>query len=928
MRRAVLLAAALSSLALTVDARELRDTGGPGPEPRAAGRAPDPSLADSFVQIQADGAGAKRFVLGCAEFPVAGFNEWEVCGVMEMGAGAQPAGSKLPPTETGAQDYPSMLAPGQLNEGLMRGLDYALDEARKRGIKARPRLRRAAAPAGQRGFKAGEDGRGHARAGRGGTGRGGAGRQQSSSVTAQSPALPPTWPLPPDLTRCSSQSALRPPTNQDLFKSYVQSIVSRVNTINGRTYAEDPTIMAWDLINEPVCRDCPPGTIAAWVKEMAAYVKSLDSNHLLTIGEEGFYRTTASSVSANPSSDGSQWATEWDQAGASSRLGGRHAPADFVVDHSDSNIDYASFHAWPDLWKCLSCSQALPLDFFSKWIAQHVADAGRLGKPVVLEEFGKAIDGGGRDAYYQAAFQAVEDSLRSGGPLKGALFWQQLYANGQTASDGEGGGAGKFGVYPDSSTFQLVKANAAAVAQLSARAVTQCSKLAAPLALPACSPGCTTVLAAHMRRCHPCRYEGPKCDLDINECARGTAGCAAGAVCVNSPGSYRCECPLGTNGDGTSGACSNDTTAQAQALGQFWNDPHGQASAGWREDQTGKYERDPAFKVLAERLWLCSCLAAPGCEAFTVNEVQHGCFLKAKQCPLNNNCQGPPLMCSSLSDLGQNITLPCGTWTTWYRDTINPFSNSGDAHSRCNVMLRQVTDLHARLVPLEKAALDQTKVVVDAHQPEVVVDAVAAAAALTQTPVSLGGPKYNEKELVNAKGDLPTKVQAEALAPLHAFNTRFDDTVLKQRSVNKAYDEVQAAQKRVDALKSKVENLRLKSQSSDPKAAASLQEAQTTLQVAQDKLTAATNKHDVEEQEQFARVGALVLEAQTLRGVVRAALEQLGLSFLAARDAIPPVDLPGSLPAGFTPTAAQAAARPVSFAAQAATPAAAVIAPH
>jgi hypothetical protein len=25
----------------------------------------------------------------------------------------------------------------------------------------------------------------------------------------------------------------------------------RVNTINGRTYSEDPTIMAWNLINEP-----------------------------------------------------------------------------------------------------------------------------------------------------------------------------------------------------------------------------------------------------------------------------------------------------------------------------------------------------------------------------------------------------------------------------------------------------------------------------------------------------------------------------------------------------------------------------------------------------------------------------------------------------------------------------------------------------
>ena len=87
---------------------------------------------------------------------------------------------------------------------------------------------------------------------------------------------------------------------------------------------------AWNLINEPVCRGCAPGepaclpacpptppspaqpaqlaecnlapccaccaccagTIASWVKEMAAYVKGLDSYHLLTVGEEGFASTT------------------------------------------------------------------------------------------------------------------------------------------------------------------------------------------------------------------------------------------------------------------------------------------------------------------------------------------------------------------------------------------------------------------------------------------------------------------------------------------------------------------------------------------------------------------------------------------------------------------------------------------------------------
>jgi mannan endo-1,4-beta-mannosidase len=48
------------------------------------------------------------------------------------------------------------------------------------------------------------------------------------------------------------------PTKQ-LFKDYVRALLTRTNTITGRQYSEDPTVMAWDLVNEPVCQDCAKG---------------------------------------------------------------------------------------------------------------------------------------------------------------------------------------------------------------------------------------------------------------------------------------------------------------------------------------------------------------------------------------------------------------------------------------------------------------------------------------------------------------------------------------------------------------------------------------------------------------------------------------------------------------------------------------------
>ena len=45
-----------------------------------------------------------------------------------------------------------------------------------------------------------------------------------------------------------------------------------------------------------------------------------------------------------------------------------------------------------------------------------------------------------------------------------------------------------------------------------------------------------------------CRYEGPNCDVDVDECVRATAGCSPHASCLNSKGGFTCTCYYGFTG--------------------------------------------------------------------------------------------------------------------------------------------------------------------------------------------------------------------------------------------------------------------------------------------------------------------------------------------------------------------------------------------
>jgi len=73
------------------------------------------------------------------------------------------------------------------------------------------------------------------------------------------------------------------------FKHFLDFVLNRKNTVNGVLYKDDPAILAWQLGNEFGSFAGDRGLnyeewnprILAWSLEMAAYIKSMDPNHLI-----------------------------------------------------------------------------------------------------------------------------------------------------------------------------------------------------------------------------------------------------------------------------------------------------------------------------------------------------------------------------------------------------------------------------------------------------------------------------------------------------------------------------------------------------------------------------------------------------------------------------------------------------------------------
>ena len=197
-----------------------------------------------------------------------------------------------------------------------------------------------------------------------------------------------------------------------LYLDYVKAVVGRINTQTGKAYKNDPTIMAWQLANEP-----RPGYTAepgmsdlpefySWIHRTAGFIKSIDPNHLISSGNEGY----AGCADYDPC---------------------------FIKAHQSPHIDYLTFHMWPKNWGWINPDNMQnTIENTRKkataYILKHIAYAKKLGKPIILEEFGLPRDKGAitiestttyRDQFYAFIYDQVEYNIVNNGPLVGTNVW-------------------------------------------------------------------------------------------------------------------------------------------------------------------------------------------------------------------------------------------------------------------------------------------------------------------------------------------------------------------------------------------------------------------------------------------------------------------------------------------------------------------------
>lgn len=182
----------------------------------------------------------------------------------------------------------------------------------------------------------------------------------------------------------------------DAFAGFVRAFVPPL--ANSRA-------IVWELANEPRGIN-NVRAFRRWIWETAALIRSLAPGHLITTGSEG--QTASAFFSGN----------------------------DVIADHQSPDIDFVTCHLWAQNWGWIKKDAIArgfdrALGLARRYVDDHAERAAKLGKPLVLEEFGFPRDGGSfdpgatttfRDRYFAELYGQVGRLRRTGG-IAGIMPW-------------------------------------------------------------------------------------------------------------------------------------------------------------------------------------------------------------------------------------------------------------------------------------------------------------------------------------------------------------------------------------------------------------------------------------------------------------------------------------------------------------------------
>lgn len=266
-------------------------------------------------------------------------------------------------------------APGVYNDTILDGLDFLLAEMEKRGMKGVIYLNNAWEWSG--GYGSYLEWAGH-------------GKAPVPSVEG--------W----EKYNAYVSQFVKDTTARRMATDHARYMAGRTNRYTGEPYSESPAIMSWQVANEPrsFSEEGKP-LLKSWIQECARAIKEVDPNHLVSTGSEGKHGCE-------------QDIDLWEAI------------------HAMPEIDYAIAHLWPYNWGWahpdslvqdvdVSCQKA------GEYIGMHSERAAKMGKPLVIEEFGyprdnMAIAPGSptkaRDAFYDYMCGLVQE-----GKISGLNFW-------------------------------------------------------------------------------------------------------------------------------------------------------------------------------------------------------------------------------------------------------------------------------------------------------------------------------------------------------------------------------------------------------------------------------------------------------------------------------------------------------------------------